>query len=319
MNTLSEVPRDRWKRPLIQPVGGGKPEPYTRCTTYVGALEDTYNLEKWKCRQTAIGMALRPDLSMAVASCDPVRDKSAIDAHVETALEAAASHAAANIGTALHKFTEDHDRAVLNMDQVPGQYRADLIAYADVMTKARVTVQAIETFVVADGIKVGGTFDRIVMHGGKRYVLDVKTGSIDYGMGKIAMQLAVYAHSRHYNPETFERSDLDVDLERAIVAHLPAGQGKCFLRWVDIATGWEGVQLAARVRDWRKLKNLSEPFEYARATPELSPDQLRVLTLIRSANDLPTLNRVWFDNKDAWTPAHTEASKARKAQLTNEN
>lgn len=315
MQTLDEVPRDRWSRPLIIPPEGGKPVPYTRCTTYVGALEDTYNLEKWKMRQVAVGLSSRPDLVMAVQACGP-DDKSAVDAHCQTALDVAQSSAAANIGTALHKFTEQHDYGTLDMTTVPELYRPDIKAYAEVMRQAKLRVQQVETFVVNDAIKVGGTFDRTVAIGGKMYVLDVKTGSIDYGMGKIAMQLAVYAHSRHYDPATGQRTDLDVDLERAIVAHLPAGTGKCFLRWVDIATGWEGVHLAGQVRAWRALKNLSEPMEYVRVEPELSDGERRILDQIAAAATLTALNEIWHTHKSSWTPALTEASKARKATLT---
>ena len=44
------VQRDRWGRPLITPPRGGKPVPYTRCTTYVDVLESTWNLMAWKQR-----------------------------------------------------------------------------------------------------------------------------------------------------------------------------------------------------------------------------------------------------------------------------
>lgn len=315
MNTLPMVPRDRWQRPLITPVGGGKPEPYTRCTTFVGALEDTYNLEKWKMRMTAIGLASRPDLVMAVAACNPNADKDALNAHCESALQAAQASAAANVGTALHKFTETADRGELDVAAVPAEYRPDIAAYLDVMRQAKLTVEGIEQFVVHDDLKIGGTFDRTVTLGKKRYVLDVKTGTLEYGMGKIAMQLAVYAHARHYHVDTFERTDLNVDLQRAIICHLPAGTGKCFLRWVDIETGWEAVDLARQVRDWRKRKNLSEVFEYASAKPEPGPDPL--MQKIADATSVTELRTLWIDNQTAWTPAHTEASKSRKTVITN--
>jgi hypothetical protein len=48
---MTDIARDHYGRPLITPLGGGKPVGYTRTTTYVSALEDTYNLEQWKCRQ----------------------------------------------------------------------------------------------------------------------------------------------------------------------------------------------------------------------------------------------------------------------------
>lgn len=321
MQTLSDVPRDRWNRPLITPVGGGKPEPYTRCTTYVGALEDTYNLEKWKMRMTAVGLGQRPDLMLAVQACDPTRDKEALNQHCDAAVEAAKASAAATMGTAVHKLTEAVDRGEMQLDDVPAVARPDVAAYLGVMQQAKLQVLGIERFVVLDSHKIGGTYDRDVSLHGRGYIADIKTGTLDFGMGKIAMQLAVYAHSRAYNVDTFERTDLDVDLERAIVIHLPIGTGKCFLRWVDIASGWEAVQLAGQVREWRKRKNLSEVFEYARVDAEPTPAEAAVLNLIASAQDVRTLNGLWheYNPKGLWTAAHTEASKARKAQLTNTN
>lgn len=317
MNTLTEVSRDRWKRPLITPPGGGKPEPYTRCTTYVGALEDTYNLEKWKMRMTAIGLGARPDLMLAVQACDPVRDKEALNGHCDAAVEAASASAAANMGTAVHKLTEAVDRGELQLADVPAVARQDIAAYIDVMRQAKLEVLGIEQFVVQDTIKVGGTFDRTLKLGGKTYIGDVKTGSLDYGMGKIAMQLAVYANSRAYSPATGERTDLDVDLERAIVIHLPIGTGKCFLRWVDIATGWEGVHLAGQVREWRKRKNLSEVFEYARVDPPAPTATTdRLMAAIHEATTVLELRELWVNNRAAWTDHHTAASKARKSTVT---
>ena len=316
MNTLTAVPRDRWQRPLIQPPGGGKAEPYTRCTTYVGALEDTNNLEKWKMRQVAIGLVARPDLLAAVRALHPTYDKSAVNAHCEAALEAAASSAAANVGTALHKLTEADDLGVLDLSILSPEEKQSIYAYRQAMVQAKLTVDQIETFVVHDGLKIGGTFDRTVNSGKRKFVFDVKTGSLDYGMGKIAMQLAVYAHSRHYNPETFERTDLDVDLERAIVCHLPAGTGKCILHWVDIAAGWEAVQLASQVRSWRARKNLSEPFEAVTVQPETPTAETdEIIALIEKAPDVATLNALWSEHMQFWTPHHSAAAKARKSTM----
>src|SRR5689334_2925212 len=63
-----QVPRDRWQRPLVVPPKGGKPVAYTRCTTFVGCLEDTFNLSRWQQRMVALGLNDRPDLLLAVAA-----------------------------------------------------------------------------------------------------------------------------------------------------------------------------------------------------------------------------------------------------------
>ncbi len=135
---MIEVPRDRYRRPLITPVSGGKPEPYTRCTTYVSCLEDTTNLTKWKQRMTAVGLAKRPDLLMSVAALDPDLDKSTLNDKCEDAMQAAGSSAKANMGTALHKFTESVDRGETITGVLPEVTR-DVDAYVECMKTAKVT------------------------------------------------------------------------------------------------------------------------------------------------------------------------------------
>lgn len=53
----AEQPRDRWGRPLIVPVGGGKPEGYKRTTTFIDVLDDKSNLTDWKTRIVVTGVA----------------------------------------------------------------------------------------------------------------------------------------------------------------------------------------------------------------------------------------------------------------------
>ena len=128
----------------------------------------------------------------------------------------------------------------------------------------------VEQFTVLDELKIGGTPDRVVEYDGQRYIADVKTGSIEYGAGAIAMQLAVYAHSRLYNLRTGERTPLDVHQDRAVVIHLPAGTGTCTLHWVDITAGWEAVQHATWVRAWRARRNLIAPTDTPAAVSNLA-------------------------------------------------
>lgn len=249
-----EVERDRYGRPLIRPADGGKPVAYMRATTLAGSLEDTFNLSRWQCRMVATGLIDRPDLALAVAAHRD--DKKRLDAICEDALEAAKGHAAATTGTALHSLTEQLDRGQAPAS-VPEAYRADLDAYTAATRDLNHIL--IEQMMVLDDLKVAGTPDRVVEYQGKRYIADLKTGSIQWGIGKIACQLALYAHALPYDTETGTRGDPHgADLNNAIVIHLPAGTGTCTLHWVNIKAGWEAVQLATQVRAWRTTKNLSQ-------------------------------------------------------------
>lgn len=218
---------------------------YTRCTTFIGCLEDRYNLEKWQQRMVMLGMADHPELVLAVAAHRD--DKSTLDDIAAEAQTLARSGRAALTGTAIHKLTADLDRG-LEVGRVPGDYQRDLDAYR--AATAVFTSEYVEQFMVCDELRIGGTPDRIVSFNGKRYIADTKTGDISRA-GKIAMQLAVYAHSDIYDIETGTRTPVDVDRRNGIIIHLPAGTGTCELHWVNIAAGWDAVLLADQVRTWR--------------------------------------------------------------------
>jgi hypothetical protein len=253
-----EIVRDRLGRPLVIPPGQehtGATVPYSRVTTFVGAIEDRYNLEKWQQRMVIIGLTDSPELLLSAAAHRD--DKNMLNTIAEDAQMVAKARAPATIGTAVHKFIADIDRG-LDVGLVPGDYERDLNAYqrATVMLKHL----HVEQFMVNDDLLLGGTPDRIVELWGKRFIADAKTGDISRP-GKIAMQLACYAHSKLYDVTTHTRTPIDVDQNNAIIIHLPAGTGECTLYWVNIAAGWDAVQLAHKVRQWRAGQNqLVAPF-----------------------------------------------------------
>lgn len=319
---FGEIPRDGFGRPKIVPPEGGKAVAYTRCTTYVKCLEDTFNLSKWQQRMVAIGLADRPDLLLAASA--QREDKRALNGVVEQAIEAAKGSAAASYGTAMHSLSEAVDRGE-PLPILPPDVLADVEAYRAATTG--LNVLEIERFVVMDELRVGGTFDRLVEHNGQRYIADLKTGDVSYGIGTIAMQLAVYANSRYYDPTTHARRAIEgVSQDKAIVIHLPAGQAVCNLVWVDIAAGLEAVQLATQVRAWRARKNLSWPVEGSVEHAVADQDDARVAQLqeravdgllaqIESAPTADALGQLWRNHKTSWTAVHTTAAATRKAQL----
>lgn len=306
----TDVPRDRWGRPMIL-TPDGKRKAYTRCTTYVGCLEDTYNLTKWQMRMVATGLSMREDLALSVAA--HLDDKSELDKICEAAKEAAASSSSATKGTALHKLCERLDRG--EDVQIPTVAKKDIAAYK--AATAGIRWSHIERITVHDELQVAGTPDR----GGAGLVWDIKTGDITWGIGKIAMQMALYAHSLVYDPNTGERTPFDVSLDRAVIIHLPAGEGRCELVEVDIAAGWEAVQLATQVRAWRARKGLSKPytdvtiFDAVPEQPAPPVSTTHLARLILEAPDELALRRLWAENRDAWTPDLTKRAAARKAEI----
>lgn len=327
-----DPPRDRWGRPRIIPPGGGKLRSYTRCTTYVGCLEDTFNLSMWQKRMVAVGMAQRPDLQLRAASLGLQPDKAdesvfkkwkrSLDEVTDAATEAAQASASATIGTSLHALTEIMDRG-LQLGVVPEQYRPHLDAYQE--KTGDFTAVHIERFTVNDDLEIGGTPDRVLSVPGRDKLIigDIKTGTVEFGVGKMAMQLAVYAHSVIYDPDTGTRTAIgDVDLEHGMIIALSAETGRCELIDIDLAAGWEAVKLATKVRAWRARKDLTRPWDEnvlplnpgPAPTRQLDPD-VSLVKAINQALSPAELVALWHAAGDRWEPAHTELAARRKAEL----
>jgi hypothetical protein len=307
-STPTEIPRDRYGRPLVIPPDGGPRVPYRRTTTFVGALEDTYALQLWKQRQVAIGMGQRPDLVLATAATDPA-DKNRLDEIVEKATEAALASASATTGTSLHALTERLDRGQ-KLGRVPEPYGADVKAYEK--ATADIEWTDIETFRVLDGWRVAGTADRVGRINGILVVADIKTGSVEYPH-KMAMQIACYARSLPYDIATDIRGAAQpgLNLHYGIIIHLPAGEGRCQLHSVDLAKGWDACLLAKKVWDWRAVKGLLQPVD---ETTGITPT---FVDLARAAAGIEELREVWRKAKDAGalTPDFLAACEERREHL----
>jgi hypothetical protein len=322
-----EPERDGRGRPLVVPPEGGDPVPYTRCTTAIDCLEDKTNIDGYHQRMVAAGLGAREDLWLMAAAkglephpSTPAHQRKKwrdeMNALCEEAQEAGGASRKANTGTALHEFTERMD-AGLSLGPVPSEWQEHLRAYESATASFEPT--KIETFSVEDDLRIGGTPDRVLKINGGSYIGDLKTGNVSWGLGKMAMQLAVYAHS-----ETHERSPLapDMDLSRGVIIALDATTARCHLIWLDLAAGWEAVQLATKVRAWRARTDLV----LADATQEaaLEVEQARDLTqeaaaslrsAIAAAGSPDELISLWRSAGNVWTAEFSELAAHRKAEL----
>lgn len=249
----------------ILPREGGKEVSHARATSVADVLDDRRNLEKWGNRMVALGLAARPDLVELVSVTSP-EEKYALNRICDDAKEAAAGSRGANRGNALHKLTERVDSGEDFV--IPPGMLPDLDAYRLALRLHGIEVlpEYVERVAVVGSLAepIAGTMDRLVRWGGRYHVADLKTGGdLKWGWRKIAIQLSIYSRAdSFYSRETKTHEDPpEIDRERGIVFHLPAGSGTCRVYLVDLAAGWEAARLAVAVRAWRKTEGLGVPME----------------------------------------------------------
>lgn len=254
----TDIQRDRWGRPLITPPNGGAPQPYVRVSTLAKVLDDKTALTRWKQRMVATGIGMRPDLAHLASTARG--DNKQLDQVINEAMAAAQTTRAANIGTTLHRLTENIDSGVMT-EHIPGELIDDLYAYELAMRDIKVL--AIEKFVVIDELQAAGTFDRLIqLPDGRVMVADIKTGQHEPNYPHSATtQIAIYSRGHLYDPEHGRMGDLPnlgVDQNHGMLIHLPAGTGTCDLYLLDLAIGWQLAQTATAVKAVFKAKPISK-------------------------------------------------------------
>ena len=260
-----QIRRDRWGRYLVVPSYGQKPKGYTRATTVAKALDSQDGLMKWNGRMILLGLMQRPDLLALAGTIDESNSKE-LNRLCDQASEAGGSVTRRNLGTAIHSMLE---QSITVPDyQAPEQYRADIEAIHRAVKDAggEFLTDMIERVVVLDELQIAGTFDGIIRIADRLYLCDLKTGSMFGGLSW-AIQLSIYAHADALylqGPDKDGSQDTrfpmpEVDQNRAIIIHCEPGTGHAELHWLDIATGYEALQVAMKVREYRNVKPIS-PF-----------------------------------------------------------
>lgn len=328
-----EPKRDQWGRYLLpHPVHGlysdGKDKPnrrngWMRATTFAKLAADTFSLTRYNERLTLLGATLRPDVVALAHGKHVKRDNKELNRLVTEVKETAGAKVAANIGTAVHSFTERVDAGTLALDGVPADYRPHVESYLKVLAENGLepVPGLIERTTLVDewGKVIVGTFDRVLYHraSGTYLIGDLKTGeTLDWGKMEIAVQLALYAHGINahgvfdWREMNWHRLDghpdypvVKVRTDYGVVMHLPIqGQnaGVCTLRRVNLAAGWDAAATSASVDTSRKRDDyLDDDFalpvaEYSPETPaELPPaepmDWIAMARLVQSKEDASVL------------------------------
>jgi len=256
----------------------GRRNGWMRATTFAKAAADTFALTRYNERLTLVGATLRPDVVALAHGKDVRQHRTELDRWVDEVKNAAGAKVAANLGTAVHSFTERVDAGELTLADVPELYREHVEHY---LTALRVNglecvPGLIERTTFTSEFNVAGTFDRIYRLPDGTYAIgDLKTGrDLKYGQMEIAVQLALYAHgvnsagvydwgagqwlpARSYGDsiETGPWEVPEVRTDIGVVVHLPVQgdlAGTCTIKTVDLNEGWKAAQVAADVLRARK-------------------------------------------------------------------
>lgn len=332
--TDNGIKRDRWGRYVLPHPETGKEQGWTRATTWAKTISDTFKLHQWQERMTAKGLVLRPDLYALVGATD---DKAELNRICEEAKQAAGSKVGANLGTAVHNYTEQLDRGVeFRNIGVPSTVANDVVAYREMLTAYGLAPVRglIERVVLNTKLGVAGRLDRILTNTkpvgiwqepGELFIGDVKTAAnIGYSWLEVAIQLAIYANADYFwniETQTYEHVPA-IDLDEAIVMHVPVQQGEATPYRINIRQGWAYAELAGLIRSARADSKLavrlgdtimSRPVVEAVQTDQ--PRELDIRASIDDAKCVQDLSDIWqyAYARGLWTP-ELEAYGLQKAE-----
>lgn len=316
---------------------------YSRASSHGEALEDGTALDRYHQRNVIRGLVKDPKLIIAakhaidLGSPDDKIVKDALGYVALDARKAIYEDEKADRGTFVHLLCQLADEAIINglapheALQIIRDFEGAEPYVNDVAAYLRLTLPVVrpllvEQFLITDEIKIAGTTDRVVkwigpnrsapdesVNFGDVLIGDIKTGSIEWGIGKFAIQFAVYANACRYDQTTNTRSPIvdptmagvgNVSKQWGILIHVPSGAGTASLHWIDIAAGWRAAcDLAGPVRKWRNdskklLTPLPEPTLMDRVRGALTADEARELYRLHSED---------------WTETMTEVAKGKAA------
>lgn len=319
---------------------------WQRASSFAKLTADTHAINLWGKRMVALGLAKRPDL-FALAASMTAEQREDLDDVCEQATVAAEANSRANLGTAIHAFTEIVDSG-FTPESVPDFVAPDLNAYVNTTRRLGLAFRPewVEVVTVSLRWDTGGTFDRLVeitkplnvrLNSGRVVVLrpgdlvigDLKTGGkakktvrgrlVDMEPGEgialawqeIEIQLAEYADGAGLwdtATKTWSAMPAGVRKDVGLVFHVPAGSGVCHVLGVDLLAGAEGADLCAAIRQHRKDKTRPAPASLAIELFEDNPD----------SSDIHVVQLVNLPDRDWPTYFHTARSREELIKMWEE-
>ncbi|QNL30171.1 exonuclease domain protein [Gordonia phage Mariokart] len=322
----------------------GRPTGFTRATTVADTLDDTYNLSRWKRRETAKRIVALFDLvdgaeyaGFDVAENDHVvrlrqavqaDDKRAIDAALDVMDDAMGGRDAAELGTAVHAWVEALDLGQVTFGQIPEKFQPYADAYLGVLARHGLVAvpEYCERVVLNDRGEetIVGTLDRVyrAVSTGELILGDVKTSkTLEFSWMSYAVQLAVYGYAtrmlavdgKTWEPMPALKGLTDEDMENevkpyGVIIHVPSDQPeRASAVTMDLWFGAETMVTALETRRRRKQAKSSVPFVHA--LPAATKDSLRYVAAyhgILRATDPSQVPAIWENNQDIWDEGLTD-------------
>ena len=248
---------------------GVREKTYKRVTSYIDVLEDKSFVQAWSERMVLIGIAEDTGFLRGVLDYDPeTKDgKDALNRRAQAAKDLGGANRKSDKGTHLHDLSEAVDRHEALPEGLSEDDIADMDAYS-AGTHPFFKIVHMEELVVNEQLGVAGTPDRVSQWCGEGdliapdgeiilpdelIITDLKTGRVDFGALKMAMQLSIYSKSKLNVKGSHVRLDMpNVNQKWGIIMHLAAGSGVLNLYWADLTLGWEAVGVAEDVHAMRK-------------------------------------------------------------------
>lgn len=237
---------------------------YSRPSGYGKNLDDENALVNWRIWKAMEGVAASKSLAAQV-SATPDEDKVAKKELREKALDKGTANEAADMGTALHAMTARIEDAQ-DMWDPPEQYQADLDAYMEALDEYGLVSEMVEVHMVNDAFRAAGTADRIyrltkplvapdgsLVEAGELVLGDLKTGrSLDFSAPGYCIQVAIYATGELYDIHLEKRLPTPpINLNWALLVHLPVGKAHCEIVWCSIELGIQGAELSRQIKQWQ--------------------------------------------------------------------
>lgn len=109
-------------------------------------------------------------------------------------------------GTAVHRFTAQHDLGALELTDVPREYRGWVLAYIEMMARLNPTWTQVELPAVHPTLRFGGTPDRVGVVKTVRSVMELKTGGHEAAHAiQTALQTILVAHTTNLPAIAWQR------------------------------------------------------------------------------------------------------------------